>query len=104
VRSNTMYGTALGEIQRRIAQAVSEVQSSRHVTIPESTQAFLAGMLYPKAEVLAANPQFGDSVYLGAEKLFTRAIADRTKNIEIKIEDLMELYDWPEPWAKVRGT
>jgi hypothetical protein len=99
-----MNGTALGEIQRRIAQAVSEVQSNRHVTIPDSTQAFLAGMLYPRAEELTANPQFGDSIHRGALELFTRVIADRTKNIEIKIEDLTELYDWPEPWEKAPGT
>ena len=64
----------------------------------------MAGMLYPRAEELTANSQFGESVYRGAQALFTRVIADRTKNIEIKIEDLTELYDWPEPWAKARGT
>jgi len=61
-------------------------------------------MLYPRAEELSANPQFGDSVYLGAQHLFALIIADRTKNIEIKIEDLTELCEWPEPWAKVCGT
>ncbi len=68
-----------GVIQSEIARAARETYARTGVVVPDTTQAFAAGVLFPKMHALASDPSF-DRARVGdaALSLFETALVDRT--------------------------